>query len=144
MPDLDLLRREHVGLAAIALQLSKVVAQPAPPPSCELYKLRMKLTSALVRHLKTEDWVLYPSLLGSSNERVALTARVFSTEMGGLAAEYGDYANRWGADAIDGDWMGYQRETANILRVLTLRMSREERDLYPLLEPANLERQRTD
>jgi hypothetical protein len=94
--------------------------------------------------LKTEDWVLYPSLLGSSNERVALTARVFSTEMGGLAAEYGDYANRWGADAIDSDWMGYQRETADILRLLTLRMSREERDLYPLLEPAILEQQHKD
>jgi hypothetical protein len=120
--------------------LSKLIRKDAPPPSGELYSLRMKLTSGLVRHLKTEDWLLYPPLVGSNDERVAVTARVFSTEMGGLASDYKAYANRWGAGAIEMDWKGYQRETADILRALALRMAREERDLYPLLEPAALER----
>ena len=141
MPDLKQLRKEHVELAALALQLSTMVAQDVPPPSRELYKLRMTLTSALIRHLKTEDWLLYPGLLRGSNERVTLTSRVFSAEMGSLATEFRDYANRWGAGAIEGDWKGYQRETADILRILTLRIAREERDLYPHLGPTILARE---
>ena len=135
MPNLNQLRREHVELAGMALQLSRMVAQDVPPPPRDLYKLRMNLTCALIRHLKTEDWVRYPRLLRSANERISLTSRVFGAEMGGLAAEFGDNANRWGSDAIEEDWKGYQLETADILRILTLRMDREERDLYPLLEP---------
>jgi hypothetical protein len=74
---------------------------------------------------------------------VALTSKAFSAEMRGLAKEFGEYTDRWGAVAIERDWRGYQRETAEILRVLTLRMEREERDLYPLLRATAAPLQRT-
>ena len=134
MPDLNKLHEEHRSLAALAARLSAIIGGDAPPPSGELYRLRMKLASELIHHLKNEDWVLYPALLASNDERAALTARTFSAGMGGLANEFWSYTGRWGAKAIDIDWKGYQRETAEILRALTLRMVREERDLYPLLE----------
>jgi hypothetical protein len=136
MPDLNQLRHEHAELTVIARQLSKMLSLDAPPPAQELHEVRMKLTSALIRHLKTEDWVLYPRLLRSSDKRVALTARTFSAEMGGLSKDYGDYASRWGANAIEADWDGYRRETSEILGALKVRMVREERDLYPLLDKA--------
>lgn len=134
MTDLNQLHEQHVNLAALGGHLSAIIGQDAPPPSRELHVLRMEFASALIRHLKIEDWTLYPSLLASSNDRVALTSRAFSAEMGGLAKAFGDYANRWGANAIERDWEGYQRETAEILRTLLLRIAREERDLYPLVE----------
>ena len=111
-----------------------MIAHDAPPPSRELYVLRMEFASALIHHLKLEDWSLYPQLLVSSDKRVAATALAFSEEMGGLAKAFRDYAEQWGAYAIEGDWKRYQRETAAILEALTRRIAREERDLYPLIE----------
>jgi hypothetical protein len=134
MPNLTRLREEHANLVTIAGQLAGMIAQNVPPPSQQLYAVRMVLSSALIRHLKTEDWLLYPALLSSSNEHTALTSRALSAQMGGLAKAFEEYARRWGANAIQCDWKGYQLETADILRLLTLRMAREERDLYPLFE----------
>ena len=134
MSDLNRFRAEHENLEVIAGRLSEMIAQDAPPSSRELYVVRMELASALIHHLKSEDWMLYPRLLVSSDRGVADVARAFSKEMGGLAKAFSDYAQHWGANVIEGNWEGYQRETAKILDALTLRMAREERDLYPLLE----------
>lgn len=134
MLNLSGLREEHAQLIKIAGRLSKVVAQDAPPPSTELFALRQELISAVMRHLKAEDWVLYPRLFASPDKRVAQTARSFSEEMGGLAKEFTAYAQRWGSFAIEGDWAGYRHETTRIIGDLTQRITRENRDLYPLLE----------
>lgn len=134
MQDLILLREEHEKLLAIAGRFSEMIAHDVPPPSRELYVLRMEFASALIQHLKSEDWLLYPQLLVSSDRRVAETARAFSKEMGGLARAFMDYAEQWGPYAIEGDWKRYQQETAAILEALTLRIAREECDLYPLIE----------
>lgn len=131
-PNLKTLRNEHGVLTVIAEQLSALIAQRAPPPARELYQLRMQFASALVHHLNSEDWILYPALLLSGNKHAALTARAFSSSMGGLANEFKTYSDRWTAQAITSHWKGYQSETFEILRILTLRMAREERDLYPL------------
>lgn len=132
--DLKKLREEHEGLAIIVGQLSKMIGEDMPPPARELYQLRMRLASGLIHHLKSEDWMLYPALLASSDDKIALTARAFSASMGGLWDEFKNYSERWGADAINRNWKRYQAETFEILRALTLRMNREERDLYPLLD----------
>ena len=134
MQDLNRLREEHESLAIIVGRLSAMIAQDSPPPSRELYVLRMELTSALIHHLRSEDWMLYPRLLVSCDRRLADIAREFSKEMGGLSKAFRDYVEQWGAYAIKGGWKRYQRETAEILNSLTVRMDREERDLYPLLE----------
>ena len=128
------LREEHANLVSIAGRLSSVIARDEPPPSTDLYALRQELIGAVIRHLKREDWVVYPRLLASSDNRVEQTARSFSKEMGGLAKTFTDYAQRWGSFAIEDDWPGYRRETAKIISALTQRITRENRDLYPLLE----------
>ena len=135
--ELKQLREEHANLRTIARRLSGMITKDVPPSSRDLYAVRMELASALIYHLKTEDWTLYPALLHSTDERIALTSRVFSIEMGGLAEAFRNYANRWDAGSIQGDWRSYALETAEILKVLELRMAREDRDLYPLLEATN-------
>ncbi len=136
MSSVNKLRGEHASLALIVGQLSEMIAQGSPPPARELYPIRMRLASELIRHLKSEDWILYPTLLASRNQRIALTARAFSASMGGLASEFKTYCERWDANAIMHNWTSYQAETFEILRSLKLRMTREERDLYPLLHSA--------
>lgn len=128
------LREDHAHLIRIAERLSKAIAQSAPPPSADLFPLRQELIFTAIRHLKAEDWVLYPRLLVSTDLRVARTARVFSNEMGSLAKEFTTYAQFWGTSAIERDWAGYCRETTRILGDLTQRITREHTDLYPLLQ----------
>ena len=138
MQSLQQLRDEHAALGAITRRLSAVIALEVPPPSTKLYILRRELSSALIRHLKTEDWLLYPRLLVSPNQIVARTALSFSDEMGGLARAYTQYAERWGSYAIEADWAGYRQDTAAIIEALTDRVRRENDELYPLLEKLNM------
>ena len=134
MPDLAKLRQEHAQLVGIVRRLGTFIARPASPAQTELFELRRELTSTLIAHLKAEDWVLYPRLLASADATVARTARAFSTEMGGLAQAYTVYAEKWGADAIQRNWAGYCEDTRGFVEALTRRISRENRELYPLLE----------
>jgi iron-sulfur cluster repair protein YtfE (RIC family) len=137
MSDLNKLRQEHAELVEIVGRLSTIVSQPQPPIASELFRLRHELSATLIAHLKAEDWVLYPRLFESSDARVAATARAFSEEMGGLAEAYTAYADRWTAIAIEKDWCGYCEETRGIVEALTCRITRENRELYPLLAAIN-------
>ena len=111
-----------------------MTAQTNAPPQLQLFILRRELASTLIGHLKTEDWVLYPSLVASADAQIASTARTFSEQMGGLAAEFIAYSEKWNANAIAADWAGYCRASRAILDALNHRIARENRELYPLLE----------
>lgn len=136
MSDLAKLREEHALIIKIVNRLSKIVEQPSAPSQLELFAVRRELSSALIAHLKAEDWVLYPRLVDSDNARVAGIARAFSQEMGGLAAAYLKYSEHWSAGGIVENWSGYCAETKGIVDALTNRITRENRELYPLLEQA--------
>src|SRR5688500_19001048 len=84
MSNLATLREEHAQLIAIVRRLGAIIAQQSPPPSTELDTLRRELRSTLIRHLKAEDWILYPRLFKSPDPVIAETALRFNTEMGGL------------------------------------------------------------
>jgi hypothetical protein len=134
MPNLDKLRREHARLIDVVQRLARFVMQPRPPEAVELFKVRNELTSTLIGHLKTEDWLLYPRLLANPDPTVAGIALAFSDEMGGLADKYVAHTNKWNANSIAADWGTYCAETRGILGALTNRIMRENGELYPLLE----------
>lgn len=134
MSDLRKLREDHAELVTIVKRLAEFIAQPAPPPQLELFEVRRLLNSTLIAHLKAEDWVLHPRLMESADPAVAAIAKAFNEEMGGLAAAYSTHVDKWSADAIDQEWPGYCRETGAVLDKLTCRITRENRELYPLLE----------
>ena len=134
MSDLAKLRQDHAEIVRMVRKLEQVTGQASPPPQLELFDLRRQLTSTLIAHLKTEDWVLYPRLMASSDSSVAAAGRAFNAEMTGLASAYSDYASRWGATAIESDWPAYCAETREIVAALMARITRENRELLPLLE----------
>jgi hypothetical protein len=134
MATIEHLREEHAELVLIVGRLSECIALPAPPPTVELFAVRKALNATLIGHLKAEDWILYPMLLESTDVETAATARRFMDEMGGLAAAFLAYADKWSASAIDSDWAGYCAESKGIIDALTQRIIRENRDLYPLAE----------
>src|SRR5688572_422668 len=134
MATLQTLREEHAYLMRLVGQLSECIARPIPPPSVELFKVRRELNATLIGHLKAEDWILYPSLLASDNPETAATAKRFLDEMGGLAAAFLAYADKWSASAIESDWAGYCADSKGIIEALTCRITCENRELYPLAE----------
>jgi iron-sulfur cluster repair protein YtfE (RIC family) len=134
MATIQVLREEHAHLVRIVGQLAECISRPAPPPATELFGVRRELNATLIGHLKAEDWILYPMLLTSDDPTTAATARQFLDEMGGLAAAFLAYADKWSASAIESDWDAYCTESKGIIEALTQRIIRENRELYPLAE----------
>jgi hypothetical protein len=134
MSELMKLREDHAALARMFRQLGDMVAEPSPPPQLQLFDLRRQLVSTLLAHLKLEDWSLYPRLIESGDAQLSDTARRFKEEMGGLAPAFLAYCEQWNANSIPADWPGYCAATRAILNALTERLTRENRELLPLLE----------
>ena len=134
MPNVLRLRQEQAQLTEIIGRLSKIIALPDPPSAADLFKLRHELTITLITHLKVEDWVLYPRLFASPDPKVAETAFRLCEELGGLAGAYAAHTDKWTAHSIAADWPGYCHEAREILDALNRRITREDHELYPMLE----------
>ena len=134
MSELMKLREDHAALARMFVELGAMISQPSPPPQLDLFDLRRKLVSTLLAHLKLEDWALYPQLIESGDPALSDAGRRFKEEMGGLAPAFLAHCDRWNASTIPADWAGYCTATRAILDALTNRLTRENRDLLPLLE----------
>lgn len=129
--EMQRLRAEHAGIITLSRLLMNLVALSSPPRPTELAAVRGMLRDTLVRHLKCEDWVLYPRLKTSGDPALARMAREFVHEMGHIADDYAAYDAKWTAEAVAADWPGFAAETATLLDILGMRIEREEQDLYP-------------
>ena len=134
MSELMKLREDHATLARLFRRLGEVIELPTAPPQLELFELRRELVSTLLAHLKLEDWALYPRLIQSGEADIAAAGEAFKDEMGGLAPAFLAYSDKWNAGTIDADWPGYCTDTHAILDALMNRLTRENRELLPLLE----------
>ena len=134
MSELMKLREDHATLARLFRRLGEVIELPTAPPQLELFELRRELVSTLLAHLKLEDWALYPRLIQSGEADIAAAGEAFKDEMGGLAPAFLAYSDKWNAGTIDADWPGYCTDTRAILDALMNRLTRENRELLPLLE----------
>ena len=134
MSELMKLREDHAKLARMFRQLEQVIAHREPPPQLELFELRQGLLSTLLAHLKLEDWALYPRLIDSGDDDISAKGEEFKQEMGGLAPAFLAYCDKWTASTIPGDWESYCSDTRALLDALMDRLTRENRELLPLLE----------
>jgi hypothetical protein len=134
MSELSKLHEDHTKLAKLFRDLGQFIERPSAPPQIELFELRRQLASTLLAHLKLEDWALYPRLIDSGNAEIAAAAQAFKEEMGGLAPAFLAYADKWTANSISDNWEGYCEDTRTILDALVQRVTREDRELLPLLD----------
>ncbi|SBV31166.1 protein of unknown function [uncultured Sphingopyxis sp.] len=133
--EMQRLRAEHAALFTLSRIILGMVRAGRPPPRpAELASARAKLRENLVRHLKCEDWILYPRLMATGDQDLMRITRDFEIEMGDLAADFAAYDEKWTGDRAAADWAGFCRETAAIFDMLAARIEREERELYPLAE----------
>lgn len=136
MSNIPKLRDEHFRLLGTIRRLGALIERREPPPPLHILALRHELSTTLIAHLKVEEWLLYPSLFSSPDSQVAATARAFSEETSGLADAYREHCEQWTAEAIAADWAGFCIECRRILDALTIRITRENCELYPLLDTA--------
>jgi hemerythrin-like domain-containing protein len=132
--EIERLRAEHAALIALARIVTELLQSPGPPQLTELALARGRLRETLVRHLKCEDWILYPRLMATGEPELMDITREFELEMGDLAAEYVAYDDKWTAERVAAKLTEFSRETIEIFGILATRVEREERELYPLAD----------
>lgn len=132
--EMERLRAEHAALIALSHVVMDMVRAPHPPRPTELAAARGLLRDTLVRHLKCEDWALYPRLKASGDPELIRITREFEMEMGDLAADFTAYDEKWTAARVEAEWPDFCRETMIMFDVLAMRVEREESELYPLAE----------
>lgn len=132
--EMQRLRAEHAALITLSRIILGMIDGPHPPPADDLVSARGQLREALIRHLKCEDWILYPRLMATGDVELIRITREFELEMGGLAADFVAYDNKWTRERVAADWSGFCRETKLVFELLAIRVEREERELYPLAE----------
>lgn len=132
--EIERLRAEHAAIVTLSGFLMDMVAAPQPPRATELASVRGMLRDTLTRHLKCEDWALYPKLQAKGDPDISRLAKQFVDEMGHIADDFAAYDLRWTQAAVDADWPGFCAETTGILDTLAMRIDREDKDLYPVAE----------
>ncbi|MDO9363032.1 MAG: hemerythrin domain-containing protein [Sphingopyxis sp.] len=132
--EMERLRTEHAALITLSRIVTDMTRQPSPPRPTELASARGLLRDTLVRHLKCEDWVLYPRLKASGNPDLVRITREFELEMGDLAAEFVSYDDKWTPALVEAAWPDFCRESGIMFEMLAMRVEREERELYPLAD----------
>jgi len=128
------LYREHAEILESVAALRPVLADNAVPPRAAYFELKFALARQLVAHLTSEDLLVYPRLIKSEDARVAETATRFAQELGGLLGAFKDWSAQWTYERAAAEWPVFRRETNQLLRTLTTRIERENRELYPFAD----------
>lgn len=122
-----LLEHDQINRAlARLLRLTEAVVPDVPAVSGAL----SQLAAHLLDHLAHEDSSIYPRMIHSKVGQVASIARQFIDEFEAMTADCKTYLAEWLPDCIEGDWEGFQRDTAAMAVRLQARVRAENSVLY--------------
>ena len=132
----DRFRRQHEELKNLGLEIaSKLSRRTIADEAANVRRLVAQFTGKLTVHASMENEALYPRLFDHSDPAVRARARALFDEVGDLYAQFHAYAARWPTvAAIAADGAAFVKETREILFRLALRMTKENEELYPLVE----------
>jgi hypothetical protein len=132
----DVFRRQHAEIAEVAAEITAALDAKELASSAEIMSgLLSVLGGKLTIHLAMEDKGLYPRLLRHQNLVIRDTAKRFMHEMGGIQTVFGEYLTRWrDAAVIQKRPDDFIKETRTLLAALSARVSREDNDLYPIVD----------
>lgn len=142
--EIQRLRAEHAALTTLSHILLDMVRAPRAPRPTELVSARGLFRDALLRHLKCEDWALYPRLRATEDSEIVRITREFEIEMGDLAADFAAYDEKWTVEQVMTAWPEFCREMIVMLDMLAARIEREENELYPIAETLRIARPAAD
>jgi len=137
--EVSILAAEHRQIAAMARELAATVSGSALPDPLVFLQFRREFGRVLTRHLKREEWAVYPRLRTHPDIGVRATAERLCDEATRFSAAFTAYAGRWPAPKIAAGWDAFRAETLAIIGGLLDRIDVEDNHLYPMLaeeEPA--------
>lgn len=132
--ELRRLRTEHADLSRLSRELIALLGAPDAPPPAMLDPIRKAFGDTLTRHLKCEDWALYPRLQATGEAEAADLAREFAGALGHIADDYEAYERRWPPARVEAEWESFCAETTKILGAIEARIERENCELYPVVD----------
>lgn len=132
MSKFDTLKEQHKDIAKIVSTLKDYISKNnIEEDGLEIAKTINLLAGRLTIHLKHEDDYLYPELLKSENASTRALAEKFSKEMGGLAATFMDYKNKFNTRSkIVDNKDAFKENTLIIIKALEERLHKEDTQLY--------------
>lgn len=130
--ELRRLRAEHHKLACLSDAILGLIASPTADMMERLQPYWQEYRTILIRHLKCEDWILYPRLQSSADSELAAMAAGLFHEVGGLSAQLERFDAMWTDEARRNDWQGYARDMCSILALVDHRSEHEEQKLFPM------------
>lgn len=122
----------HVQLRQMIAELAVLVSQASPDIDA-LSSTRLKLTRLSGRRQSMIQCAILPRLHAIPPANAA-QLQDLRLEAAALAVKFSEHISRWTTRAIQSDWPGYQRASAEMRRSMLNRIEREAAILYPLLE----------
>ena len=126
-------REQHGRLRQILREMSAMERSGAD--DLDIRRTLGRLTGTVKIHLAGEDEGLYPRLASHSDAAVRAKAKQFQESMGGLAAAYLSFTEKWtDAAALRDDRAGFFREFGGVSKALNDRMELEDNELYEMAD----------
>lgn len=125
---------DHARLRACADCLEALLVSADVPDPESLAAARWALGSTMMQHLALEERHLYAALRDDPRAHVRRIAEAFQNDLVTSFGPYADHAKSWTPERVSGDWDTYRTQTLALLQTMRARMTREETELYPLVE----------
>lgn len=132
------LRRQHDLIEETAADILPASRNIPDIAAAEAILARLgRLDAILTEHLAAEDGFYYPELSRSADPEVAAMATRFFDEMGGLVDQFVAFKMHWSqAERLYNHPIGFRSEFKAIFAALSVRIHRENEELYPLAQRA--------
>ena len=120
----------------MARELIATADAPAPPEPLAFLRFRRDFGLVLTRHLKHEEWAVYPALLNHRDAATRTIAGAIGKESMAFSEDIARYARDWTATRIVAEWESFRGVTKAMMERLLDRIEIEDNRLYPLLTKA--------
>jgi hypothetical protein len=131
----DRFRKQHAELFALVRHIEPWLDPKRVAGDADMVRaLVSALISRLSMHIAAEDNTLYPGLVQHADATVRDTARRFVGEMAGVRPAVEAYNRKWGEREIAADAVGFCAETRMVFSLLADCFSRENAELYPMVD----------
>jgi hypothetical protein len=127
-------RRQHEELQTLGTELYCKL-DPATLDAVEMRRTLSRFAGKLMMHARMENDALYPRILHHADAGIAAQGRALYEDVKGIYSAFETFMHKWTpAGAIEADTVTFARECRRILRLLAMRMMRENDELYPLAD----------
>jgi hemerythrin-like domain-containing protein len=132
----DNFRKQHVEILTIAREINGLLSDTLDDNgAAKIRPLLSKMAGVVSLHLAMEDKSLYPVLAKHQDNNVRTLSTRYSTEMGSLAAAFGDYMKNWQTTTqMRADPARFSIASKAVFNALSKRIHRENTELYPLVD----------